>query len=332
MAFHKPVRTSLAVARTINRLYRLLSSVIWLLNYASNGLLRLLGQKDLASPISGHLSISEDELRSILVASESEGILEPEETAMIQAVFDLEEHSAVEIMIPRTKIVSLQKDMTIKVFLEIFHQERHHRYPVYDAHIDNIVGMLSIKEVLNHIGHKEMAQSIELPISAIMLPPYVVPETKSLRSLLAEFKAHRQQMAIVIDEFGGTAGLVTLEDILEEVVGEYEDEFSSAPQVIKTKEKGEKIMIDPSIYLEDLERMLKLSFPVGDYKTLAGLVYKHLDRVPEIGDTVQLPECKITVESMERHRITQVSFEQHIVEQVASSTEPYTEGRAPKNK
>jgi CBS domain containing-hemolysin-like protein len=217
-AFHKPVRTSLAVARTINRLYRLLSSVIWLLNHASNGVLRLLGQKDLASPISGHLSISEDELRSILVASESEGILEPEETAMIQAVCDLEEHSAGEIMVPRTKIVSLPKDMTIKEFLEIFQHERHHRYPVYDTHIDNIVGILSIKEVLNHVGHLEMAQNIELPISAIMLPPYVVPETKSLSSLLADFKAHRQQMAIVIDEFGGTAGIVTLEDILADLL------------------------------------------------------------------------------------------------------------------
>jgi len=104
-AFHKPVRTSLAVAGTINGLYRLFSSVIWLLNYCSNGLLRLLGQKDLASPISGHLSISEEELRSILVASESEGILEPEETAMIKAVFDLEEYTASEIMTPRTKLV-----------------------------------------------------------------------------------------------------------------------------------------------------------------------------------------------------------------------------------
>ena len=193
---------------------------------------------------------------------------------MIQAVFDLEEHSAGEIMIPRTKIASLQKDMKIREFLEIFQHERHHRYPVYDTHIDNIVGILSIKEVLNNVGDKEMAQNIELPISEIMLPPYVVPETKSLRSLLADFKAHRQQMAIVIDEFGGTAGLVTLEDILEEVVGEYEDEFSSAPQVIKTKGKGEKIIIDPSIYLEDLEKMIKLSFPIGNYKTLAGLIYK----------------------------------------------------------
>jgi CBS domain containing-hemolysin-like protein len=329
-AFHKPVRTSLAVARTINRLYRLLSSVIWLLNYASNGLLKLLGQKDLASPVSGHLSISEDELRSILVASESEGILEPEETAMIQAVFDLEEHSAGEIMIPRTKMVSLHKNMTVRAFLEIFRQERHHRYPVYDKDIDNIIGILSIKEVLNNISPEEMSQKIELPISEMMLPPYVVPETKSLRSLLAYFKAHRQQMAIVIDEFGGTAGLVTLEDILEEVVGEYEDEFSSAHQFVTTKGKEDKMFIDPSIYLEDLEKMIKLSLPAGDYKTLTGLIYKHLGRVPEIGDTVQLPGCKITVESMEMHRITQVSFEQNIVDQVTSSTEPYTDDKTPK--
>ncbi|MFH2218714.1 MAG: hemolysin family protein [Pseudomonadota bacterium] len=329
-AFHKPVRTSLAVARTINGLYRLLSSVIWLLNSASNSLLRFLGQKDLASPISGHLSISEDEIRSILVASESEGILEPEETAMIQAVFDLEEHSADEIMVPRTKIVSLHKDMTVKAFLEIFRQDRHHRYPVYDKDIDNIVGILSIKEVLNNISPEEMSQKIELPISEIMLSPYVVPETKSLRSLLADFKAYRQQMAIVIDEHGGTAGIVTLEDILEEVVGEYEDEFSSAPQFITTKGKEEKIIIDPSIYLEDLERMINLSFPVGDYKTLAGLIYTRLDRVPEVGDSVQLPGCKITVESMEMHRITQVGLERNVVEKVTSHSEPYTEGKTPK--
>jgi putative hemolysin len=235
-------------------------------------------------------------------------------------------------MIPRTKIASLQKDMKIREFLEIFQHERHHRYPVYDTHIDNIVGMLSIKEVLNNVGHKDTVQNVELPVSAVMMPPYVVPETKSLRSLLADFKAHRQQMAIVIDEFGGTAGLVTLEDILEEVVGEYEDEFSSAPQVIKTEGKGEKIIIDPSIYLEDLEKMIKLSFPIGNYKTLAGLIYKHLDRVPEIGDTVQLPRCKITVESMEKHRITRVSFERDIVDQVKSSAEPHTEGDTPNNK
>ena len=331
-AFHKPVRTSLAVAGTINGLYRLFSSVIWLLNYCSNGLLRLLGQKDLASPISGHLSISEEELRSILVASESEGILEPEETAMIKAVFDLEEYTASEIMTPRTKLVCLQKDMVIHEFLELFQNERHHRYPVYDEHFDNIVGVLSIKEVLKNIGATEIEQCINAPISEIMLPPYVVPETKSLRSLLADFKSQRQQMAIVIDEFGGTAGIVTLEDILEQVVGEYEDEFSTAPELVQTKDKEEKMTVDPSIYLEDLEKMIKISFPSGDYKTLAGLIYKQLDRVPEIGDTIEISGCKITVESMEQHHILQVILERNIVEGKVSPDDQKRGDNSPETK
>lgn len=107
-------------------------------------------------------------------------------------------------------------------------------------------------------------------------------------------------------EFGGTAGIVTLEDILEEVVGEYEDEFLAGPKLIKKKDKEEKITIDPSIYLEDLEKTIKISFPGGDYKTLAGLICKQLDRVPEKGDFVEVSGCRITVESMAQHHIYQV--------------------------
>ena len=329
-AFHKPVRLSLAVARSINLLYRKFFYVIWLLNHASNGLLRLLGQKDLAAPKGGHLSISEEELRSILVTSESEGILDSEETAMLQSVFNLEEHSIAEIMIPRTKIVGLHKDTTIQEFLEIYRQERHHRYPVYDTDIDNIVGILSIKELLNRFSLDGSAREVELPISEIMLPPYVAPETKSLRSLLADFRVKKQQMAIVIDEFGGTAGLVTLEDILEEIVGEYEDEFSDVPKYFKDRDKDGKMLIDPVIRLEDLEESIQFSFPDGKYKTLAGLIYKYIDRVPEIGDTVNLPGCKITVEAMDRHRIAQVSFERTQDDQTKTSGITDTKEKVPK--
>jgi CBS domain containing-hemolysin-like protein len=138
-------------------------------------------------------------------------------------------------------------------------------------------------------------------------------------------------MAIVIDEFGGTAGLVTLEDILEEVVGEYEDEFSRTPKLIKTKDKDGKILIDPSIYLEDLEKMIKFSFPSGDYKTLTGLIYQHLERVPQVGDTVKLPGCKIIVESMQEHRITQVRFERSSIDQAQSSTAEATTEKPPEH-
>ena len=318
-AFHKPVRTSLAVARSINLLYRLLYPCIWLLNHASNGILKLFGQRDLAGPKGGHLSISEEELRTILVASESEGILDPEETAMIQGVFDLEEHTVEEVMVPRTKIVGLNKDITIRESLKIFRQEKHHRYPVYDTHMDRIVGMLPIKELLNSLDPEGATEEMGRPISEIMLPPYLVPEYNPLSTLLTEFKAKRQQMAIVIDEFGGTAGIVTLEDILEEIVGEYEDEFSSSPAFIKTKGKDGKTLIDPGIRLDDLGKMIECSFPEGEYNTLAGFIYHHLGGVPEIGDTIELPKCKIAVERMDGHRITLVSLEGPILEK---DTEP----------
>ncbi len=318
-AFHRPVRSSLAVARTINLLYRLLYPCIWLLNHASNALLRLFGQRDLVGPKGGHLSISEEELRSILAASGSEGILDAAETAMIQGVFDLDEHTVREVMVPRTKVVGLSKDMTIRAFLKIFRQERHHRYPVYDSNMDNIVGMLTIKELLNSFNPEGGAEEIERSIREIMLPPYLVPESKPLSTLLTEFKTTRQQMAIVIDEFGGTAGIVTLEDILEEIVGEYEDEFSPIPAFIKTKGKDGKTLIDPSIRLDDLGKMIECSFPEGEYTTLAGFIYHHLGRVPELGDSIKLPKCKIAVERMDGHRITLVSLEGPILEK---DTEP----------
>jgi CBS domain containing-hemolysin-like protein len=313
-AFHRPVRTSLAVARSINLFYRLLYPSIWLLNHASNGLLRLFGQRDLAGPSGGHLSISEEELRTILAASASEGILDAAETAMIQGVFDLEEHTVREVMVPRTKVVGLSKDMTIRAFLNIFRQERHHRYPVYDSNMDNIVGMLTIKELLNSFNPEGGPEEIERSISEIMLPPYVVPESKPLSTLLTEFKIKRQQIAIVIDEFGGTAGIVTLEDILEEIVGEYEDEFSPIPAFIKTKGKDGRTLIDPSVRLDDLGKMLECSFPEGEYNTLAGFIYHHLGRVPELGDSIELPKCKIAVAGMDGHRITLVSLEGPILE------------------
>jgi putative hemolysin len=318
-AFHRPVRSSLAVARTVNLLYRLLYPAIRLLNHASNGLLRLFGQRDLVGPKGGHLSISEEELRTILAASASEGILDSAETAMIQGVFDLDAHTVREVMVPRTKVVGLSKGMTIRAFLKIFRQERHHRYPVYDSNMDNIVGVLTIKELLKSFDPEAGAEEIERSISEIMLPPYLVPESKPLSTLLAEFKTKRQQMAIVIDEYGGTAGLVTLEDILEEIVGEYEDEFSPSPGFIKTKGKDGKTLIDPGIRLDDLGKMIECSFPEGEYNTLAGFIYHHLGRVPELGDSIKLPKCKIAVERMDGHRITLVSLEGPILEK---DTEP----------
>ena len=165
-----------------------------LLNYSSIGLLKLFGQKDLASSKGGHLPISEEELRSILSESESDGILNPDESAMIQSVFELEDHFVNEIMVPRIKIISIHKDMKVNEFIEIFQRQRHHRYPVYDRDIDDIIGILSIKEVLNHFDIEEGKCTIDSPIIDMVKTPFIIPESKNLKSLLADFKSQRQQM------------------------------------------------------------------------------------------------------------------------------------------
>jgi CBS domain containing-hemolysin-like protein len=226
LAFHKPVEMSLLVARPINMLYRFMAWFIWFLNVSATALLWVFGQRQIAGHASGHFAISEEELRTILAASEAEGVLKPHETQMIHGVFDLDDRATRDLMVPRTEIVALPNTSTIGEAIGVFHESKHSRFPVYEGTIDKIVGALFIKELLGSIDLSGEPASLERPVTAIMRPPYIVPESKPISLLLARFKSSRQQMAIVADEFGGTAGLVTLEDILEEIVGDFDDESS----------------------------------------------------------------------------------------------------------
>jgi CBS domain containing-hemolysin-like protein len=306
-AFHKPVALSLSVARLIDLLYRLFRWFIWLLNHMSNGLLRLAGQRDLTGPGGGHFSISEEELRTILVASESAGVLGPAETAMIRGVFDLEKHTAGEVMTPRNLIVGIPVEATIDQALGIFRTDRHHRYPVFEGSVDRVVGILSIKELLNHIDLSQGATDGPRPVKDLMLPAYLIPETMTLKTLLKEFRAKRQQMATVIDEFGGTAGLVTLEDVLEEIVGEFEDEYSPRAKSLRVRRHGDHLLIDPRIRIDEFTEAVGARIPPGDYTTLSGFIYQQLERIPVPKDRVVLPGCVLTVDQLDGPRIVQIS-------------------------
>ena len=306
-AFHRPEALSLSVARLIDLLYRLFRWFIWLLNHMSNGLLRLFGQRDLTGPGGGHFSISEEELRTILVASESAGVLGAAETAMIRGVFDLEKHTAGEVMTPRNLVVGIPVEATIDQALEIFRTDRHHRYPVYEGSIDRIVGILSIKELLNHIDLSHGAADGPRPIKDLILPAYQIPETMTLKTLLKEFRAKRQQMATVIDEFGGNAGLVTLEDVLEEIVGEFEDEYSPRAKSLRVRRHGDHLLIDPRIRIDEFTEAVGAQIPPGDYTTLSGFIYQRLERIPVPKDRIVLPECVLTVDQLDGPRIVQIS-------------------------
>jgi CBS domain containing-hemolysin-like protein len=312
LAFHKAETMSLAVARPINWLHTLMRPLIWIMNKASNGLLRLFGQGDLAEQGEAHFSMTGEEIRTILSASEQEGALDPQLTMMLRGVFDLDEHTARDAMVPRTEVEAVEHTATVTDLLKLFKEQLRERYPVYQTSLDNIIGVVSMKELLKRLANAEdprqTASVFELSAREVMMSPYFVPDSMPLSTLLTEFTSNRRQIAIVLDEYGGTEGIITLEDILEEIVGDYEDEFSPRHRHIRRKKKGDFI-INGGVRVTELEPKLNFPFPTGDYVTLGGLINHRLGRIAEVGDIVDLQGGRLEVLEMDLHRITKVRFE-----------------------
>lgn len=326
LAFHKAEALSLATARVINWLHTMMRPIIWVMNKSSNGLLRMFGQGDLAEQGEGHFSMTGEEIRTILSASEQEGVMDPQLTMMLRGVFDLDDHTARDAMIPRTEVEGVEYSATVADVLDLFKEELRERYPVYKTSIDNIVGVVSMKMLLNRLATAENPGSsdniINLPVSEVMMPAYFVPDTMRLSTLLKDFTNNRRQIAIVLDEYGGTEGLITLEDILEEIVGDYEDEFTPRHRHIKMEDK-QRFIINGGVRVTELEPKLNFPFPTGDYVTLGGLIHHHLGRIAEVDDLVQLEGASLKVLEMDMHRITKVLFEYQVMK--SSETEAQIE-------
>ena len=312
LAFHKAEALSLAVGWVINLLYVVMKPLIHVMKLSSNALLWVFGQRDLAHSGEGHFTMTVEEIRMILSASEKDGMLEPEETQMIRGVFDLDERTVRDAMVPRTQIYGLSSDKTLADALRMFRDVPHARFPVYHESIDHIVGIVAIKELLGVMAESS-GQTLEevsrRPVLEFVKEPFIVPNSKPLSEMLKEFKRTRQQMAIVIDEYGGTEGVITLEDILEEIVGDYEDEFTHQRRRVR-KLEGSQYEIDASMRVSDLEPLIHYPFPLdAEYVTLAGLIYKQLGRVPKTGESIDIPSARLVVLEMDNHRITKVRFE-----------------------
>ena len=313
LAFHKAEKLSLTVGRLINVMYLTFRPLIAVMKWASDLLLRLSGQGNLGGHGESHFTMSVEEIRMILEASEKDGMLAPEETEMIRGVFELDEHSVREAMVPRTQIRALPQDTTLADTLRFFRDIPHARFPVYTESIDKITGIVAIKEILTFMAEHSATDSFNAvankPVSDFAKPAFMVPDSKALNDLLADFKRTHQQMAVVVDEYGGTEGIITLEDILEEIVGDYDDEYSHAARRVK-KLEGSQYEIDASMRIADLDDVIDFPFPEDDdYVTLAGLFYKRFGSVPVVGDTVALEGGRLTVTEMDNHRITLMHFE-----------------------
>jgi CBS domain containing-hemolysin-like protein len=230
-----------------------------------------------------------------------------EQREMIEGVEHLPEKIVKDVMVPRTDTVCVDNTTSIDEILAILVESGHSRIPVYSDTIDNIVGILYAKDVLAALVKKE-----PLELKRLIRPPYFVPETKRIDSLLKEFKRRHVHIAIAVDEYGGTAGIVCLEDIIEEIVGEIQDEFDEeTEQVIKVSENAWRC--DARIRLEDLNEAIGAQLPIGEYDSLAGYVFDLFERIPATGEQVTAGDLQFTVEAMEGHRLTIVRIDRILV-------------------
>jgi putative hemolysin len=215
---------------------------------------------------------------------------------------------------------------TVADILALYKEDLRERYPVYETSVDNIIGVVSMKELLNRIASTDYPETsmdiASLPVRDVMMPAYYVPDTMPLSTLLEDFTSNRRQIAIVLDEYGGTEGLITLEDILEEIVGDYEDEFTPRHRHIR-KEGEHNFVINGGVRVTELEPKLNYPFPSGDYVTLGGLIHHRLGRIAAVGDVLLLEGARLEVLEMDNHRITRVLFQ----DSVLSDTDTDATGR-----
>jgi putative hemolysin len=244
----------------------------------------------------------EEELRLFIDAGEEEGYIEEDEREMIASVCDFNATLAREIMVPRIDIVALEADASMEEALDVIVKTGYSRIPVYEGTIDNILGILNAKDLLAHLKDEGGSRH---GLRNLLRPAHFVPETNKVGEVLRELQRERIQIAIVVDEYGGIAGLVTVEDALEEIVGEIEDEYDTVEPFCEMVSDTEAIF-NARIDLDDVNSLLHIDLPTEGSDTLGGLIYSSLGGVPKVGDEVELDGVRITVLSLHGRRIKKV--------------------------
>jgi len=273
------------------------------LNASAELVLRLFGQRPHALEEAVH---SPEELRILVEQSEEGGVLESGDANMIEGVFEFSEKNAREVMTPRTEIDALSLDTTLDETLQLVEETQRSRYPVYEETIDNIIGLVLAKDLLPILRHPPETFSLR----SIMRPVHVVPGSREVEEVLADFKRLKEHMAIVLDEYGGTAGVVTMEDLLEEIVGEILDEYDEPPEVPE-RESPDVVVVAGSTNIGELNERFGLNVPDEDYTTIGGFVFGSLGRLPVIGDRVTAGNAVFTVREMDGRRIESLAIDLH---------------------
>jgi magnesium and cobalt exporter, CNNM family len=316
LALQKAEQVALAVAAPMDVWLTLTRPVIFVMSRAAGTVLKIFGLRKMRQgPVH-----SPDEVKLIVSASREVGQLAPFQEEMVHHALDLEDISAREVMVPRPDIFSLPGNLSLTEALDKVVEEQHSRIPVYDpaSGPEHIIGILYAKDVMRWArlrlsGANPQGSGTRLSdmrISQIMHDALVVPETKPLAELLEEFKERKRHMAIVVDEFGSTAGIITVEDILEQLVGEIEDEYDIASAGSQFPAEGKAMVLDGTVSLRDLESQYEIELPRDSgFETLAGFMLSRLQKIPVVGDAFTYEGRQFTVEEMDGRRISRVKIE-----------------------
>lgn len=299
-AVQNPLRVARMMVKPVRGAAWLLHLVVVSLNAITGFLVRIIGgQMTRRGPF-----LTEDEIRLMVTVGEEEGVLEEEETEMIHSIFEFADTTVREVMIPRIDMVTLESDATVDQAVDVALQGGFSRIPVFEETIDNIIGILYTKDMLRQLreGHNQQ------PIRDLVRPAYFVPETKKLDDLLSEIRQRRTHMVIVIDEYGSVSGLVTIEDLMEEIVGDIRDEYDIEENLYEQISPNEYI-VDAKMSIDDFNELLETELESEDYDTLGGFLYDKLDKIPVAGDTVTSNDLTFTILATRGRRITKVRVE-----------------------
>lgn len=298
VALSHPEEVGLRIARPVEAFSRFATLMVKLLTFSANLLLRPFGRKTFTE----RAYVTEEEVKMLIMEGGEQGVFEATEQELIHSVFEFTDTSAREVMVPSTRMVNIALNMSVDEIKLIIAEEQFSRYPVIGKDLNDIRGILYAKDFLNALAKGEA------DVRRMVKPPFFIPETMKISNLLREMQKKRVHMALVIDEYGGVSGLVTLEDLIEEIVGEIRDEYDVESPVIQLSDGT--LLIDAAISIRDLKDDYQIEIPEStDYETLGGFLLTALQRIAKIGDVVEIESKKITVSEMVGQRIAKVKLE-----------------------
>ncbi len=296
-------KISLAMARPIELYIKTIAPIVWVFNKLSNALIKLFGGEVKPTP----QLITEDEMKSMIDMFEEEGTLEKEETEMLHNVFAFGDKKVTEAMVPRTELIAVSEDAVVSDVLALVSEEGYSRYPVMKETVDNITGLLYVKDIVRKMAKEEVPATA--PIKNFVRDAFYIPESKMVTTLLDDMQKNKFQIAVIVDEHGGTAGLITLEDIMEEIVGGLQDEFEAIEAEKEVEIVDEStFVVSGSTGLDEINELVSVEIESEEFHTIGGFLFGLFGHLPKVGEQLRYHELRFLILEMDGKKIEKIKI------------------------